>query len=173
MEKIRVLCSDKEYTQAIHKAHSFLLSKIDSLPSKYASSFKNIPQVEVIVDSSMIDLAGQADSLKFKIRLNYHLLKGDYNKIFKIYLHEFCHLIADKAEGKHINHGSSWKKVMGLLGQVPEVCHSYDYSRLKPKEPKYKCSCSIHTLSPKDDKLVLSGKLRLICPNCNSTPLRQ
>lgn len=173
MEKIRVLCSDQEYTKAIHRAHDFLVSKIESLPPKYAATFKNLPQVEVVVDSSMIDLAGQADSLKFKIRLNYHLLKGDASKIFKIYLHEFSHLIADKSEGKHINHGSTWKRVMTLLGQTPEVCHSYDYTPLKPKEARYKCSCSTHTLSPKDDKLVLSGKLRFICPQCNSTPLRQ
>ncbi len=72
--------------------------------------------------------AGAAYPRQHRIVLNGRLLfDGRETDRDATFLHECAHVVADVRHGVSCGHNNRWQRVMYLLGEPPEVCHTIEY----------------------------------------------
>jgi len=104
-----------------------LAARLDRAAS-YGPAFREMLDCVVVVSRRARTLAGAAYAKERRIVLNARLLEqGCEDDRDSTFIHECAHVLADLAHNRPCRHGASWREMMRLLGEVPNVRHRIPY----------------------------------------------
>jgi SprT protein len=133
--------------------------------SKFYSKDFNLPTISFKLKGRR---AGYASFYRNKVALNNEMLHANGDAfISDTPGHEAAHLIAYHVYGTSIRpHGIEWKKVMRVIGQEPNRCHSFEVVT----RYRYFCKCSDRIfLTTQKHNRMQTRKTVFYCKNCKET----
>ena len=96
--------------------------------AEFDSAFREMLDCAVVISRRARTLAGAAYANERRIVLNARLLEqGREVDRDSTFIHECAHVLADLAHKRPCRHGASWREMMCLLGEVPNVRHRIPY----------------------------------------------
>ena len=96
--------------------------------SEFDLAFREMLNCAVVISRRARTLAGAAYANERRIVLNARLLEqGREVDRDSTFIHECAHVLADLAHKRPCRHGASWREMMRLLGEVPNVRHRIPY----------------------------------------------
>lgn len=126
------------------------------------------------------DLKGRAAGMykvqagQRQLRFNPYLFSRYYEENFNNTVpHEVAHYLVDMIYGiKNVRpHGKEWKTMMHLLGAEPQRTHQFDLQGIPQRSYQlisYQCRCNDFQLTSRRHNMIVRGKRRYFCPNCQS-----
>ena len=108
------------------------------------------------------------------LRFNPYLFSRYFEENFSNTIpHEVAHYLVDMLHGiKNVRpHGQEWKTMMHLLGAQPRTTHQFDLRGIPQRRYRlfrYRCHCTSFQLTSRRHNMIVRGKRRYFCPNCQS-----
>ena len=83
--------------------------------------------------------------------------------------HEAAHIISSALFGAKEGggHGMRWKEVMGVIGQEPQVYHTFAVKRTRQRRWEYDCGCREHAVATVTHNRIQRGEQSRTCKTCN------
>lgn len=136
-------------------------------PSFDINRLSNIISIDI---RNMGTTGGRAHLQTCLIEINSQMVENyPYEDVEKIVIHELAHIITyfmfGVEEGKA--HGKQWKRVMELLDQTADRCHSFALTPKRIcKKFLYKCDCGDHLITSIRHNRSLKGT-KYFCNTCS------